>query len=634
MIITKYSEITDRESSENIAKLNMIKPMNNDELRLFFIDLLFLTKYAKTGDKIVYIGCSNILYLCILSNMFPDCTFDIWTMAGVEMNPEINMIVNKRIFTDKDASDYKSNSSNILFVSNSCDFSDYEIGINMSKQRDWCKIINPKIALLKFRPDIPITSSKSSFEYLTGTLYLQPYSTFSSTDTVLSTSDYESTKEYDITEYNEKLTYHNIFNRKGYAPETRWTPLMREAKIDNKWDNVYALYITYMYLNLTREFPEEIDSTHSMVIDEFLNIVNEISDIDNVVCNMVFDKPWEILPKVLSEDISLEYDAIGGRSYYDKSAELCKTKKKTTMHLGQTKLFFSELLFLGRYARKGDLILYVGAAPGFHIAKLADLFPDCIFDLWDPRAYTFEPRNNIKINTGFFTNKICEAYRNLGDKCLFMCDMRDQAVGGVGGMGTTNDESDIIVSGDMRLQKDWARIIKPRYSYLKFRLSYAGRNMMYFGGPIYLQPFAPISNETRLLVSNYKDLVEYDAEKYDDILAYHNGYNRCRTYKKTPWTNLLIEYDLYSGWDNIAALEITLEFLIKRYNADGPSDDLRVMAVRFFIEVAMYHRDEYWSKDSGDDIEKIFGFNSDSDIFLISKKEMKANRRKRYSRQS
>ena len=67
-----------------------------------------------------------------------------------------------------------------------------------------------------------------------------------------------------------------------------------------------------------------------------------------------------------------------------KVYERRKGQAKTVIHAGQRKLFFGELEFLSKWSRKGDVVVYVGAAPGTHIGMLANMFEDRCFVLIDP----------------------------------------------------------------------------------------------------------------------------------------------------------------------------------------------------------------------------------------------------------
>lgn len=74
---------------------------------------------------------------------------------------------------------------------------------------------------------------------------------------------------------------------------------------------------------------------------------------------------------------------------------------------GQRKLLLTEIEFLTEFAKDGDTVLYIGAAPGTHIPYLAgELFPYVAFVLYDPARFDFDPVRdglvNVRIVNDFF----------------------------------------------------------------------------------------------------------------------------------------------------------------------------------------------------------------------------------------
>ena len=83
--------------------------------------------------------------------------------------------------------------------------------------------------------------------------------------------------------------------------------------------------------------------------------------------------------------LSLNYSNIRGEISFDEGQTVCKKNLDVNIEIGQLKMFFTEMTFLNKYAIKGVTVISIGAAPGFHTGKLADLFPDCMLELWDER---------------------------------------------------------------------------------------------------------------------------------------------------------------------------------------------------------------------------------------------------------
>lgn len=276
------------------------------------------------------------------------------------------------------------------------------------------------------------------------------------------------------------------------------------------------------------------------------------------------------------------------RITYRKSLELCRSRPK--FHFGQLKLFFTELMFLSKHSQPLDTILYIGAAPGYHINKLAELFPNLNFDLWDPRDFEIDPKPNVKLYQEFFTDTSASSYSKQGGRILLMCDLRTITIGKL--KKTKNiEEMDELVDEDMKMQRRWCQIINPYYAYLKFRLPYEIPKTKYLGGTIYLQPYTKISTETRLMTSNYTDNILYDNDEFQEKMAYHNACDRCNSAKYLKWEKIMDKYNLVNNWDNALALYITHFFLKnvrKIYDKEA--------AGKLFMDILEYHIKKYGKK--------------------------------------
>lgn len=278
------------------------------------------------------------------------------------------------------------------------------------------------------------------------------------------------------------------------------------------------------------------------------------------------------------------------RISYDQSIKICRQAR--TMHLGQLKLFFSELLFLTMYAKPGYKILYIGAAPGYHTTKLADLFPECQFDLWDPRQFDTESRPNIKIYQDFFTDVSASSYAISNEQILLMCDLRTMKIGQY---KKHNDieKMDDLVDDDMQMQARWCATIKPIQAYLKFRLPYEIPQIKYLTGTIYLQPYTKVSTEARLSTNDYTTKIIYDTKEFEEKLAYHNAYNRCqfKQSQSQTWSKIMDQYNLYNNWDNTFALRITHIYLKKIKGISSKKE-----TVKLFLDIVKYHIKRYSDK--------------------------------------
>lgn len=281
--------------------------------------------------------------------------------------------------------------------------------------------------------------------------------------------------------------------------------------------------------------------------------------------------------------IPYKYKQLTRQISYGETIQKYKTKLREP-HLGQLKLFFTELFFLSKHAKPGNKVLYIGAANGYHINKLVELFPELMFDLWDPGKFEIKESKNVKINNKYFTDDYARKYVHERQNILFISDIRTIKIGQYTKEGNI-EKIDELVMDDMEMQANWVKIIRPGNAYLKFRLPYHGHKFKYLKGTIYLQPYSPLSTEARLMTNDYDSYKEYDATEYDEKFAYFNYITR-QTYRTDKWDTCLNKYHIYNFWDNILALYITKFYIYKKYNTKSNSK-----ACKLFIEIVAFHQE-------------------------------------------
>ena len=239
-------------------------------------------------------------------------------------------------------------------------------------------------------------------------------------------------------------------------------------------------------------------------------------------------------------------------------------------HLGQRKLFMAELQLLSRFlpdVNNNAVIVYVGAAAGFHLPLLFKLFPNTIWHLYDPAPFcnklvemnSFQPQKakhsrRVYLYNEFFTDDTANLWRNKCD--LFISDIRLSA--------NTRSTFEFQVESDMRMQEKWTLIINPKLgASLKFRPPYLDPNIKHFSykylrGQIMWQMWPPKnSTECRLIVdaidihnnryehNRYEhnnsqfdyNAMEFDVVKYQNACAYHNIIERAWVAYELPTFN-------------------------------------------------------------------------------------------------
>jgi len=213
-------------------------------------------------------------------------------------------------------------------------------------------------------------------------------------------------------------------------------------------------------------------------------------------------------------------------------------------HCGQLKLLISEIEFLTETVPllndkdKDIIVVYAGAADGYHIPFLMDLFPTITeWHLWDPEPFALnvrrrsrEKRYSVFLYNDMFTDQCAlrigrQNRQSVNKQVLFISDIRSDAY---------DDEA---IARDMRNQFNWAHDMCASHSMLKFRLPFPSdsnkesSNKESFIYPmcnsIRLQVFAPVnSTETRAFFGSVCNdnvkLTDYDINEYEERMAWFN----------------------------------------------------------------------------------------------------------------
>jgi Poly A polymerase regulatory subunit len=285
---------------------------------------------------------------------------------------------------------------------------------------------------------------------------------------------------------------------------------------------------------------------------------------------------------------------IKGRLPYEEALKTCKGMQKK-YHMGQLKLLMSEIMFLSKVSKGDELVVYAGAAPGYHIHKLAELFPTLRFELWDPREFGVKSRDNIKTNQAFFTNEVAEEYAARNEDILFISDIRSAEFGQVKRTKDLKEKHEIdlqVIGGDMQMQLEWVQAIRPKFAFLKYRLPYKPGKSAYLSGKLYLQTYSPLSTEIRLLTNDYDTMVEYDHLENDERMAYFNCNIRFNELEDHKWDDVMDKYGIKKSWDNYIAF-YTLAYYLEKKNADTP-DNKEV--AKLFDDIIQFHRKKYGQK--------------------------------------
>lgn len=225
----------------------------------------------------------------------------------------------------------------------------------------------------------------------------------------------------------------------------------------------------------------------------------------------------------------------------------------TSEHIGQRKLLVNELYLLTQVLHPSDsvTVVYVGAAPGYHLTASLWLFPNVKWILYDSRKCQLPTDPRITFHQRYFALEDARDYTGQG--VIFISDIRRTGV--ENGVATHHS----AIDEDMRLQEAWVRVMKPRLAMLKFRLPYGETSYNYLAGDILLQPYARSdSTETRLIVSNPTSNYTYNPSVYEEQLAYHNMVNR-------PLSNYdtVTEEELYRRWIELTNSKLSVSDAVR-----------------------------------------------------------------------
>ena len=184
--------------------------------KLLIAEIAFLTEYSDYSDFVLYVGAGPGKHISALAELFPKKVFHLFDPRAFDKNLENykNLFTFQQYFTDEDAKKYANSKQfkRCLFISDirtSGQNFENEVRFNLKQQMQWCEILKPKMASLKFR--LPFNCTES-IVYYAGQIRLQAWVGIDSTETRLWT-DCAETIPYGCIDYSEKMFYFNRFLR-------------------------------------------------------------------------------------------------------------------------------------------------------------------------------------------------------------------------------------------------------------------------------------------------------------------------------------------------------------------------------------------------------------------------------------
>lgn len=166
------------------------------------------------------------------------------------------------------------------------------------------------------------------------------------------------------------------------------------------------------------------------------------------------------------------------------------------------------------------ILIYPGAAPGNHTNFLHSMFPEMDFYLYDKQKFAIRPSKQIHIYEQYFFDNDAQKWKVIIDK---MRQAGENVVVALCSDIRTEPATEEEVAKNMEMQRTWWEIIEPDLTMFKFRLPWKPGTTVYPKGEIYIQPFAgQTSTETRLIFGKRQPLIEYNNQKYEQAMFFHN----------------------------------------------------------------------------------------------------------------
>ena len=216
------------------------------------------------------------------------------------------------------------------------------------------------------------------------------------------------------------------------------------------------------------------------------------------------------------------------------TANYDKKFQYSTIHWGQLKLFFSELYLLTNYAEKGNVVVYVGAAPGIHIPTLQYMFAKLglYYYLVDPQPILVPVTKKTKVVQDYYNTenfvKWLDSIGKTNKDVIFISDIRRGARKDY----PTDKINDQKLMEDNLLQQKWVVDLQPKVAMLKFKLPlFEPPSVNYLDGQIMFPVWGrDQTTESRLIVTDVK-FRDYNCNLYNGQMVRFNTHERAFVYK-------------------------------------------------------------------------------------------------------
>ena len=245
---------------------------------------------------VVYAGAAHGNNIDFISKLRPDIEFYLYDPATFKIkerpgkinifNPKFRGSLKLEFdhseagyFTNDEATEWgqiQKEYGNVFFVSDirTVVEDDYEQEANiyqndMRWQLEWCRLIQPCKAQLKFRPPFPminnILRARRYFPYLPGTVYFGIWTGLKSTETRLVPTSYETEVLWDLQKYESQLVAYNDSRTKyswnlQLTGTTEFVSGIPKTALRDDLDSISEIYLWDLYLSsITKNKKDTLD---------------------------------------------------------------------------------------------------------------------------------------------------------------------------------------------------------------------------------------------------------------------------------------------------------------------------------------------------------------------------------------
>jgi hypothetical protein len=276
--------------------------------------------------------------------------------------------------------------------------------------------------------------------------------------------------------------------------------------------------------------------------------------------------------------------------FYDENSSMYRTgHTKINEFSGagnaQISLMIVAMLFICKCVPFGTkaTIIYLGVAPGDNVNFLASYFPFLTFHVYDSIRMDkiVETENLKKFLVDLRSEEIIEKYKSM-ENCYLISNIRNSLY------GTSGANNSAIIDGDMNLQLEWCRKIKPKFAMLRYRpkrkdeIDKSDKHPHFYEYPEGYFLKIPFLKKDRtlgafLITNAYESRKRYYHEYMISLFQHHNLNVRKVNFYDNPYKN-----DLQVGFfgeDKVTEIsrKLDIEVLIPLNYACGVDWDHRAM---------------------------------------------------------